>query len=424
MDKLVINGGGRLFGTISVSGSKNAVLPIMAATLIEPGIYQLKNVPNLKDTRTMIRLLEMIGAKVEFANNKLLIDSRKCNNPIAPYDLVKTMRASFYVLGPLLSRFKEATVSLPGGCAWGPRPVDYHLKALEEMGGKVSLDYGNIVIKGDLKGSKIKFKKISVGATGNVIMAAVKAKGTTEIHNASMEPEIANLVTFLNDLGADIISYPESNLYIINGVERLLSSSTCKIIPDRIEAGTYMIAVAFVGGEVAVKNICSDHLIDVIEKIRLSGADVSILKSDKESNDSLIIKSSSKIVPVDMSTSEYPGFPTDLQAQWMALMTLCSGDACIVDNIYKDRFTHIAELKRFGAKISLNENKALVRGVDELQPAPVMSTDIRASASLVIAALKASGRSEISRIYHLDRGYENIVDKLNSIGADIKRVDD
>ena len=233
MDKLVINGGSRLFGTISVSGSKNAVLPIMAATLIEPGLYQLENVPDLKDTRTMIRLLEMIGAKVEFANNKLLIDSRKCNNPIAPYDLVKTMRASFYVLGPLLSRFKEATVSLPGGCAWGPRPVDYHLKALEEMGGKVSLDYGNIVIKGDLKGSRIKFKKISVGATGNVIMAAVKAKGTTEIQNASMEPEIANLVTFLNDLGADIVSYPESNVYIINGVKKLLSSSTCKIIPSK-----------------------------------------------------------------------------------------------------------------------------------------------------------------------------------------------
>ena len=422
MDKLIINGGKELFGSVSISGAKNAVLPVMAATLIEPGIYKITNVPDLKDTRTMIKLLEVTGAKIDFSNNELSIDSRECNNPVAPYDLVKTMRASFYVLGPLLSRFNEATVSLPGGCAWGPRPVDYHLKGLELMGGKVSLDYGNIVIKGELKGNKVKFEKISVGATGNIIMAAVKAKGVTEIQNASMEPEITNLVSFLNDLGADIETYSSENKYIINGVQALSNSSVCKIIPDRIEAGTYMIGAALIGGQVTIENICLEHLEEVIDKVKLAGAEVEVLKSDKGNKDSLTVTSSNIILPVDMSTSEYPGFPTDLQAQWMALMAQSSGDSNVIDNIYKDRFTHIAELKRFGAKISLKQNKALIKGVSELKPAPVMSTDIRASAALLIVALKAKGTSEISRIYHLDRGYEGIVEKMNNLGADIKRV--
>ena len=424
MDKLIINGGRELFGSVSISGAKNAVLPVMAATLIEPGIYKITNVPDLKDTRTMIKLLEIIGAKIKFSNNELSINSKECNNPVAPYDLVKTMRASFYVLGPLLSRFNEATVSLPGGCAWGPRPVDYHLKGLESMGGEVNLNYGNIVIKGDLKGNKVKFEKVSVGATGNIIMAAVKAKGTTEIQNASMEPEITNLVSFLNDLGADIETYSSKNKYIINGVEKLSGSSACEIIPDRIEAGTYMIGTALIGGQVTIQNICLDHLGEVIQKVESTGAKVEVLKSNKTNKDTLVLTSSKKILPVDMSTSEYPGFPTDLQAQWMALMTQSSGNSNVVDNIYKDRFTHIAELKRFGARISLTQNKALIKGVSELQPAPVMSTDIRASAALLIAALRANGTSEISRIYHLDRGYEGIVEKFNNLGANIRRVND
>lgn len=424
MEKLIINGGKHIKGEVLISGSKNAVLPIMAATLIQPGQYKLTNVPNLKDTRTMIQLLEIIGAKIKFSNNELLIDSRGCDNPEAPYELVKTMRASFYVLGPLLSRFKEATVSLPGGCAWGPRPVDYHLKALAEMGGEVNLDYGNIVIKGELKGTKIKFEKISVGATGNVIMAAVKAEGITEIHNASMEPEIANLVCFLNGIGANIESYPDKNIYIINGVEKLLDSYTCQIIPDRIEAGTYMIGTVLIGGEVTIQNICLNHLEKVIEKIQATGAVVEKLNSKESSLDYLKIKSPEKIESVNMSTSEYPGFPTDLQAQWMALMTQAEGRSIITDNIYKDRFTHISELERFGAIISLKNNSALVEGVEELRAAPVMSTDIRASASLVIAALRAKGSSEVSRIYHLDRGYEDIVDKFTKLGADIERVND
>jgi len=416
MDKFIINGGRKIYGEVTVSGSKNAVLPIMAATIIEPGIYTIKNVPRLRDTITMARLLEIIGAKITFSDNKLIIDSNNCNNPIAPYDLVKTMRASFYVLGPLLSRFNEATVSLPGGCAWGPRPVDFHLKALEEMGAKVDLDYGNIVITGNLKGSNVKFKKISVGATGNIIMAAVKADGITVIKNASIEPEIINLVDFLNNIGADIKVFKDKNRYIITGVDRLSGLSEYEIIPDRIEAGTYMIAAALIGGKITINNIIPKHLEIVIDKISEAGAIINV--TDK----SLTIESSEFIKPVDIITSEYPGFPTDLQAQWMALMALARGKSKITENIYKDRFTHIAELKRLGCMIKLEGNCAFITGVDKLKSAPVMSTDIRASASLVIAALKAEGESVISRIYHLDRGYENIVNKFGQLGANIKRA--
>ena len=416
MDRLVVKGGRQIFGDVSISGAKNAVLPIMAASIIEPGIYNVKNVPNLKDTRTMIELLEIIGAKVNFSSSELIIDSRNCNNPVAPYDLVKTMRASFYVLGPLLSRFKKAEVSLPGGCAWGPRPVDYHLKALEKMGGEVFLDYGNILIRGSLHGANIKFEKISVGATGNVIMAAVKAEGETIIDNASVEPEIINLVDFLNALGANIQVFPNINRYIIQGVKKLSNSITCDVIPDRIEAGTYMIAVALLGGEVTINKVNPDHLKVVIEKIIESGSDIVVRK------DSLVIKSSKLINPVNIETSEYPGFPTDLQAQWMALMASSSGKSKIVENIYHDRFAHIPELRRFGAEIELEENVAFVNGKSKLKSAPVMSTDIRASASLVLAALRAEGESEVSRIYHLDRGYEGLVDKFNKLGANIERI--
>ena len=416
MDKLIINGGKELFGEVSVSGAKNAVLPIMAATIIESGVYTLKNVPRLKDTFTMIKLLEIICANVVFSENKLTIDSRTCDNPAAPYDLVKTMRASFYVLGPLLSRFNKSTVSLPGGCAWGPRPVDFHLKALEEMGGEVNLDYGNIIITGTLRGANIKFKKISVGATGNIIMAAVKAEGVTIIDNASVEPEIINLADFLNELGANIEINRDKNRYIISGVDELKRELNYSIIPDRIEAGTYMIATALVGGKVTLNNVIPEHLKVISDKLIESGALIS------SSDHSLTIESSKLIKPVNIDTFEYPGFPTDLQAQWMALMTLCDGESIIVENIYKDRFTHIAELKRFGSKIELKGNRAIVKGVKELQSAPVMSTDIRASASLVIAALRAHGESQISRIYHLDRGYENLVEKLNKLGASINRV--
>ena len=416
MDKLIVRGGSQIFGDISISGAKNAVLPMMAATIIEPGIYNIKNVPNLKDTRTMIELLEIIGAKIDFSNSELIIDSRSCNNPVAPYNLVKTMRASFYVLGPLLSRFKKAEVSLPGGCAWGPRPVDFHLKALEKMGGKVCLDYGNILIEGSLTGANIQFEKISVGATGNVIMAAVKAEGETVIRNASVEPEIINLVEFLNNLGAEIEAFPNDNKYIIKGVKKLSSSTTCSVIPDRIEAGTYIIATALLGGEVTIKRVNPDHLKIVIGKIIESGSEVIVKK------DCLTIKSSRVIRPVDIETSEYPGFPTDLQAQWMALMTQSSGRSKVLENIYHDRFAHIPELRRFGADIRLDENTAFINGKIGLKSAPVMSTDIRASASLVLAALRAEGESEISRIYHLDRGYEDIVSKFTQLGANIERT--
>ena len=416
MDKLIISGNKKIFGKVIISGSKNAVLPIMAATIIEPGIYQISNVPDLKDTRTMIDLLKIIGARIKFTKNKLIINSKHCNNPNAPYDLVKTMRASFYVLGPLLSRFKKASVSLPGGCAWGPRPVDFHIKALREMGAKIDLEDGNIIMKGELHGREIKFKKISVGATGNIIMAAVKAKGTTTLINASMEPEIINLVNFLQKLGSKISVLTKKNMYIIHGVEKLNKSAACKIIPDRIEAGTYMIATALIGGEVIISNIILEHLDILIKKLKKSGVNI-------ETGDEYVkIVSSKTIKPVDIETSEFPGFPTDLQAQWMALMTQSQGNSKITENIYKDRFTHVSELKRFGAEIKLKNNTAYIKGVKELKAAPVMSTDIRASASLVLAALKAKGKSEISRIYHLDRGYENLVNKFFRLGAQIQRV--
>ena len=417
MDKIVINGGKPLNGEVKISGAKNAVLPIMAACIIAPGKYILKNVPNLRDTRTMSLLLQDIGAKVEYNQNTLIIDSTSCNNPTARYDLVKTMRASFYVLGPLLSRFGEANVSLPGGCAWGPRPVDFHIKALEKMGIQINLDGGYLNAIGQLIGKEINFEKSSVGATGNVLMAAVTAKGQTVIRNAAREPEITALVDFLIKMGADI-SGRETETLVINGVNKLTGNFEFEIIPDRIEAGTFLIAVMLCGGKITLTNSYPQHLSVLLSKLEASGAKIII----DERKIQLI--SNGEINPVNMTTAPYPGFPTDLQAQWMVLMTKSSGSAVIKDEVYTDRFTHIAELNRLGAKISLNSNIAVVQGVEKLTGAPLMSTDIRASASLILGALAAEAESEISRIYHIDRGYEKIEQKFTLLGADIKRVSD
>ncbi len=415
MDKIVINGGKPLYGEIEISGAKNAVLPIMTASIIEPGKYVLNNVPNLRDTRTMGRLIEMIGGSVQFYDNCMQIDTNNCDKPVAPYELVKTMRASFYVLGPFMSRYNYAEVSLPGGCAWGPRPVDFHLKALEAMGATIDLESGNLISKGKLKGAEINFEKVSVGATGNTLMAAVKAEGTTNIYNASYEPEITDLIEFLEKMGAKIDG-KDSNTLSVHGISQLNGDFEYDIIPDRIEAGTYLIAVALAGGEVTLKNVNPKHLGIVISKLKEVGVEISI------DGKCITVKSNRKIHPVDMTTAVYPGFPTDLQAQWMVLMSNADGDSTIIDEIYHDRFTHIAELGRFGAKIQLNNNVASVSGVKDLKGAPVMSTDIRASASLILGALAASGKSEISRVYHIDRGYEDIEKKLKNVGADITRV--
>ena len=414
MDKIVVNGNRPLSGAVKISGAKNAVLPVMAATLLAPGKYSIENVPDLRDTRTMMKLLNIIGAKTIFDKGSLTIDSSSANNPEAPYDLVKTMRASFYVLGPLISRFGRVNVSLPGGCAWGPRPVDYHLKGLEQLGAKLNLDGGNIHAEAkELIGNDIHFEFPSVGATGNLAMAAVKASGTTRLYNCAKEPEITQLCEFLNSMGAKIEGIGTENL-IIHGVDEL-HSADIDIIPDRIEAGTFLMAGALLG-EIEVRDIIPGHLDKVVHKLRETGC---ILKINQNS---IIITPPEKIKSVDMTTAVYPGFPTDLQAQWVAIMSLADGSSVVTDTVYHDRFSHIPELSRLGANIKVENNTAFIRGKNTLVGAPVMSTDIRASASLIIAALAAKGETQISRVYHIDRGYENIEQKFEGLGGDIRRI--
>ena len=414
MDKLVINGQRKLNGIVEISGAKNAVLPVMVATLLAPGKYRISRVPNLRDTHTMLRLLEMIGAKGSFENNELLIDTTNASNPEAPYDLVKTMRASFYVLGPLIARFGYARVSLPGGCAWGPRPVNFHISALEAMGAHIELDEGYVIAKADLlKGANITFGFPSVGATGNAVMAAVLADGETVIQNAACEPEISCLCNFLNAMGAQISGVGSEKLKI-KGVEQL-TPIDYEIIPDRIEAATCLIAGAMMGESITLKGVNPDHLTSIIEKLHACGQEIT------STEDSVTITKMGPIMAVDMSTAVYPGFPTDVQAQWMALMTVSEGTSIITDTVYHDRFTHVSELSRFGAWITMKDNVAVVSGRKKLKGAPVMSTDIRASASLILAGLAAQDRTDISRIYHIDRGYERIEEKFRKLGADILR---
>ena len=416
MDRIIIQGNKPLSGTVKISGAKNAVLPVMAATLLAPGEFTIHKVPELRDTRTMIKLLNIIGAATTFDNGTLTINSSAANNPEAPYDLVKTMRASFYVLGPLISRFGKVNVSLPGGCAWGPRPVDYHLKGLEQLGAKLNLESGNILAEAEeLVGTDIYFEFPSVGATGNIAMAAVRARGTTKLYNCAKEPEITQLCEFLNSMGANIKGIGTDTL-IIEGVNELRPADI-EIIPDRIEAGTFLIAGALLG-EIKVEDVKPEHLENVINKLRQTDCEI------KTTKDTVSIIPPDNIKPVDMTTAVFPGFPTDLQAQWVALMSLANGSSVVTDTVYHDRFSHIPELARLGANIKVENNTAFIRGKKSLVAAPVMSTDIRASASLIIAALAARGKTEISRVYHIDRGYENIEQKFKRLGADIYRKSD
>ncbi len=419
MDKFLIEGPTQLNGTVNISGAKNAALPIMTACIAFPGVYTLNNVPDLRDTRTMVKLLEIIGSKVVVNENQLIIDTTKCDNPEAPYDLVKTMRASFYVLGPLISRFGYCKVSLPGGCAWGPRPVDYHIKALKELGADISLDGGYIIAKGKLKGSTIQFENSSVGATGNILMACVNLNDTVVIKNAAMEPEIVDLCHFLQEIGVSIDGIGTSILKV-QGVPSNTENQSFdySIIPDRIEAGTFLIGTAMTGGSITIEDTNPNHLDIVIQKLKETGCDISIKDS------SITIKSSAVIKSVNMKTDIYPGFPTDLQAQWVALMSVSSGKSYVEDTVYLDRFSHVPELNRLGAKIEMNKNIAYISGVPKLFSAEVMSTDIRASASLIIAALTAEGKTKISRIYHIDRGYEKIEEKLKKLNVKINRYND
>ena len=413
MDKIIIEGQNTLSGSVAISGAKNAVLPIMAAALMGRDRATITRVPDLRDTRTMIRLMEIIGAVCEYENGTLTVDGSIVDNPEAPYELVKTMRASFYVLGPLLARFGEVRVSLPGGCAWGPRPVDFHLKGLEKLGAMITLENGYIIARSErLQGAEIQFEFPSVGATGNIVMAAATAAGTTIIRNAAREPEIVQLCDYLNQMGSNISGQGTTTL-IIKGVESL-ESADIAVIPDRIETGTFLTAGALLG-EITLKDVYPHHLDSVLMKLNEVGCTI------RTTADTITISPADSIQAVDITTAVYPGFPTDLQAQWIAFMTLARGSSMVTDTVYHDRFSHIPELNRLGANIRVDQNTAFVRGVKNLVGAPVMSTDIRASASLIIGGLIAKGTTEVNRVYHIDRGYEQIEDKFSALGAKIWR---
>ncbi len=416
MDSFKIVGQKKLSGSIYVSGAKNAILPIMTAAILAKGKSVLYNVPMLNDIKMMAHLLRIIGARVDFIDNVMTIDSTNCNYYEAPYELVSKMRASIYVLGPLLARFKNAKVSFPGGCAIGSRPVDLHLMAMEKLGTKITLDHGYIIAKTKgLKGAEINFEKVSVGATANALMAAVLAKGETIINNAAKEPEIGALIDFLNKMGAQITGRGSDSLHIF-GVEKL-EPVEMEMMPDRIEAGTFLIAGAITKSEIDVINCKTEHLKDFIDKLEKAGCKIVDLPNGAK------IIPAKKLKSVDIITEPYPGFPTDLQAQFMALMCLADKKSTITETIFPDRFMHVDELRRLNAKIDRRLNKAFVHGVDELSGANVMATDLRASAALVLAGLAAKGETVISRIYHIDRGYERIEKKLQKIGADIVRME-
>lgn len=416
MDKFVINGGNKLFGSVNVSGAKNASLALMPSTLLTNGVNTLFNTPELNDVFTMIKLLKFLGAETEINSHKLTINTSNITSQEAPYEHVKKMRASIYVLGPLLGRYGFAKVSLPGGCAWGPRPVNLHIEAMKKLGAEIDIVEGYIIAKTNkLHGAKINFDTPSVGATGNALMAAVLAKGNTILNNAAMEPEITNLAEFLIKMGAKINGVKTSILEI-EGVEEL-KPAEIETIPDRIEAGTLMIASAVTKGKIILNNFIAEHLHSVISKLEDSGANIKLYDSSAE-----VDCTNSEMNSVDVTTNVFPGYPTDMQAQWIAYMSLCKGVSTITDTIYLDRFNHVPELARLGADIQMKDNSALVKGVTKLQGAKVMSTDLRASASLVLAGLAAEGTTEVLRVYHLDRGYQKIEEKLKSLGADIQRV--
>lgn len=416
MDKLIIEGARKLQGEIRISGAKNAALPLIAATLLAPGKHVIHNVPDLRDTRTILTLLETLGAEWKREGGTLSIQTDSLNNFEASYDLVKTMRASILVLGPLLARMGKARVSLPGGCAIGARPIDFHLQGLKVMGASLDLEdgYVNAFTKNHLAGGTIYFDVPSVTGTENILMAAVLAKGETVIKNAAREPEVTNLVDMLISMGARIKGR-DTDLLSIQGVKNL-KPAEITTIPDRIETGTYLIAVGTAGGEATLTHCNPAHLPALIEKLRAAGLTI------KESGSSIFVSRPAKVHSIDIKTQPYPGFPTDLQAQLMALMSLSSGLSVITETIFENRFMHVAELKRMGADIKINGNSAIVKGIDQLKGARVMATDLRASASLVVAGLAAQGITEISRIYHLERGYEDMVGKLQGLGARVSKT--
>lgn len=415
MEKLIIEGGTSLNGTICVNGSKNASLPILFGAILADGEVTYTNVPRLRDITTTLKLLNILGCPAERKDDGSIVVKPGSLSPEAPYDLVKTMRASVLVLGPLLARLGQAKVALPGGCAIGARPVDQHLKAMEKMGAVFDLEEGYIKGRcGELRGADITFDMPTVGGTENVLMAAVLAKGETTLRNAAREPEIADLANFLNASGAKITGQGTDVIHI-QGVPSL-SGAKYRVMPDRIEAGTFLVAGAITGGEVFVQDCPCDELAATIAKL----SDMGVIIQKREGG--VLVKCNGRLMGVNVVTRPHPGFPTDMQAQLMALMALASGASNVEETIFENRFMHVPELTRMGADIKVSGGKAFVRGVQRLKGAPVMASDLRASASLVLAGLAATGKTEVQRIYHLDRGYEKIEDRLNAVGARIRRV--
>jgi len=416
MDKLVIEGDKPLEGDIQVSGAKNAALPIIAAAILAPGSHTIGNIPRLRDIDTMSKLIETMGLGVERSGDALNIDAEKVNNPQAPYELVKTMRASVLVLGPLVARCGEAFVSLPGGCAIGARPIDLHLKGLEALGAEVKLETGYVHAKAEkLVGAKYVFDTVTVTGTENIMMAAVLAEGKTVLENTAREPEVVDLALALKSMGAEIRGEGTARIEI-DGVTSLKPMDGYDVMPDRIEAGTFLAAGAITAGNVLVKNVRTDHLDSVTAKLMEVGAAI------KTEDEGLRIEGIDRPRSTDVRTMPFPGFPTDMQAQTMAILSVADGLSVISETIFENRFMHVSELARMGADILVKDRSAVIRGVSRLEGAPVMATDLRASAGLVLAGLRAGGKTEISRIYHLDRGYEAIEKKLEALGARIKRI--
>ena len=417
MQKLRINGRYSLNGEVNISGSKNAALPIMAACLLCSEEVVLDNIPALRDINTMIRLITYMGVKIsKTSDNTVKINAHRIKEKFAPYDLVKTMRASILVLGPLLARFGEAIVSLPGGCAIGARPVNLHIEGLKAMGAEIDLKNGYIHAKARrLKGCEFSFNPVSVTGTANLMMAACLAEGATILNNCAKEPEIVNLGEFLISMGANLNGLGSDQI-LIEGVDKL-EATTCRVIPDRIEAATFLIAALITKSNLKLNGASAEHLREPINLLEEAGASISIAQEFIE------VTSLNEIIPVSFTTSPYPGIPTDIQAQLMVLNVLAQGESTIEETIFENRFMHVLELQRMGANIELQSNIAKIKGVNQLQSAQVMATDLRASAALVLAALVAHGETEIDRIYHIDRGYENIDQKLSLIGAQVERIE-
>ncbi|HXC61938.1 MAG TPA: UDP-N-acetylglucosamine 1-carboxyvinyltransferase [Nitrospiria bacterium] len=414
MDKIVITGGKRLQGEVAIGGAKNAALPILASTLLSSGEYHIRRVPKLMDVTTIRRLLTQLGAKIFDEGDGLAVEMNHVTSCEAPYELVKTMRASVLVLGPLAARMGEAHVSLPGGCAIGARPVNLHLDGLEKMGAEVKIEHGYVRVKAKrLKGATIHLDMPTVTGTENLMMAATLAEGTTRIENAACEPEVVDLARFLEKRGAKITGAGTSAI-TIEGTEKL-NGADYEVMPDRIEAGTYLAAGAVTGGDVLVSGCAPSYLDAVLLKLREAGVKL------KEDAKGIRVWGPKRLKAVDVKTLPYPGFPTDMQAQMMAVMSFASGLSVITETVFEGRFGHVAELRRMGADIRVQGSQAVVQGVPGLTGAPVMASDLRASASLIIAGLAAEGTTEISRVYHLDRGYERIEEKLGQLGVTVSR---